>query len=126
MPAVDHHGSGLFIGAVEEALARHSKPRIFNTDQGSQLTSVDFTAVLKKAEISMAGKGAWRDNIERLWRSSNTRRSISTPTNRARGPRWHRPLSDLLQLSTPHSFALSISQRFDARSGAGCWVLSWP
>ncbi|WP_199823561.1 IS3 family transposase [Labrenzia sp. OB1] len=61
------------IEAVEEALARYGKPEIFNTDQGSQFTSVDFTAVLKKAEIaiSMDGKGAWRDNVfvERLWRS---------------------------------------------------------
>ncbi|WP_237681844.1 integrase core domain-containing protein, partial [Agrobacterium vitis] len=58
---------------VEEALARYGKPDIFNTDQGSQFTSMDFTAVLKKAEIaiSMDGKGAWRDNVfvERLWRS---------------------------------------------------------
>ncbi|MCK7614951.1 IS3 family transposase [Roseibium sediminicola] len=61
------------IEAVEEALARYGKPEIFNTDQGSQFTSIDFTAVLKKAEIaiSMDGKGAWRDNVfvERLWRS---------------------------------------------------------
>ncbi|MGO6891778.1 MULTISPECIES: IS3 family transposase [Rhizobium] len=61
------------IEAVDEALARHGKPDIFNTDQGSQFTSIDFTAVLKKAEIaiSMDGKGAWRDNVfvERLWRS---------------------------------------------------------
>lgn len=61
------------IEAVEEALARNGKPDIFNTDQGSQFTSIDFTAVLKKAEIaiSMDGKGAWRDNVfvERLWRS---------------------------------------------------------
>jgi putative transposase len=61
------------IEAVEEALARHSKPDIFNTDQGSQFPSIDFIAVLKKAEIaiSMNGKGAWRDNVfvERLWRS---------------------------------------------------------
>ena len=63
----------LILEAVEEALARYGKPDIFNTDQGSQFTSVDFTAVLKKAEIaiSMDGKGAWRDNVfvERLWRS---------------------------------------------------------
>ncbi len=53
------------IEAVEEALARNGKPDIFNTDQGSQFTSIDFTAVLKKAEIaiSMDGKGAWRDNV---------------------------------------------------------------
>jgi putative transposase len=62
------------IRAVEEALARHGKPDIFNTGQGSQFTSVDFTAVLKKAEIAISkdGMGAWRDNvfIERLWRST--------------------------------------------------------
>ncbi len=58
---------------LEEALARYGKPDIFNTDQVSQFTSVDFTAVLKKAEIaiSMDGKGSWRDNVfvEQLWRS---------------------------------------------------------
>jgi putative transposase len=59
--------------AVEEALARHGKPEIFNTDQGSQFTSADFTGLLLKNEIaiSMDGKGAWRDNVfvERLWRT---------------------------------------------------------
>jgi len=59
--------------AVEEALARHGRPEIFNTDQGSQFTSVPFTALLGKhgITISMDGKGAWRDNVfvERLWRS---------------------------------------------------------
>ena len=61
------------VEALEEALARHGKPEIFNTDQGSQFTSTDFTKVLKNAEIaiSMDGKGAWRDNVfvERLWRT---------------------------------------------------------
>jgi putative transposase len=59
--------------AVEEALARHGKPEIFNSDQGSQFTSTDFTGLLLKhgIQISMDGKGAWRDNVfvERLWRS---------------------------------------------------------
>ena len=59
--------------AVEEALARHDKPEIFNTDQGSQFTSTDFTDLLLKHKIaiSMDGKGAWRDNVfvERLWRT---------------------------------------------------------
>jgi putative transposase len=59
--------------AVEEALARHGKPEIFNTDQGSQFTSTDFTGLLLKNDIaiSMDGRGAWRDNVfvERLWRS---------------------------------------------------------
>ncbi len=51
-------------------MARHGKPEIFNTDQGSQFTGADFTGVLIKNEIaiSMDGKGAWRDNVfvERL------------------------------------------------------------
>src|SRR5438067_13459162 len=59
--------------AVEEAIARHGKPDIFNTDQGSQFTSAAFTGVLagNGIAISMDGKGAWRDNVfvERLWRS---------------------------------------------------------
>jgi putative transposase len=61
------------IEALEEAFARYGKPEIFNTDQGSQFTSQEFTDVLSKAgiAISMDGKGAWRDNVfvERLWRS---------------------------------------------------------
>jgi len=61
------------VDALEEALARFGQPEIFNTDQGSQFTSDEFTNVLKKANvrISMDGKGRWRDNImiERLWRS---------------------------------------------------------
>ncbi len=61
------------IEALEEALLRHGRPGIFNTDQGSQFTSTDFIKVLKDAEIaiSMDGKGSWRDNVfvERLWRT---------------------------------------------------------
>ena len=59
--------------AVEEALARYGAPEIFNTDQGSQFTSVAFTGLLQRnaIRISMDGKGSWRDNVfvERLWRS---------------------------------------------------------
>ena len=59
--------------AVEEALAKHGKPEIFNTDQGSQFTSAAFTGLLQDnaIRISMDGRGAWRDNVfvERLWRS---------------------------------------------------------
>jgi putative transposase len=61
------------IEAVEEAFARHGKPEIFNTDQGSQFTSSNFTGLMlsRQIKISMDGKGAWRDNVfvERLWRS---------------------------------------------------------
>ncbi|MBP2463960.1 putative transposase [Rhizobium sp. PvP014] len=42
------------IEAVEGALARYGKPEIFNTDQGSQFTSMDIMAVLKKAEIAIS------------------------------------------------------------------------
>ncbi len=59
--------------AVAEALARHGKPTIFNTDQGSQFTSTAFTGLLVEngIAISMDGRGSWRDNVfvERLWRS---------------------------------------------------------
>ena len=61
------------IEAVEEALAKHGRPEIFNTDQGSQFTSAAFTGLLhdNAIQISMDGRGAWRDNVfvERLWRS---------------------------------------------------------
>ena len=61
------------VDALEDALYRYGQPEIFNSDQGSQFTSEDFTKVLKDhaIRISMDGKGAWRDNVfvERLWRS---------------------------------------------------------
>ena len=61
------------IETLEDALAKHGKPEIFNTDQGSQFTCPAFIDVLVKNDIkiSMDGKGAWRDNVfvERLWRS---------------------------------------------------------
>ncbi len=64
------------VEALEEALAKHGKPEIFNTDQGSQFTSEGFTGVTgvlirHGVAISMDGKGSWRDNVfvERLWRS---------------------------------------------------------
>ncbi|MDE3115592.1 MAG: IS3 family transposase [Pseudomonadota bacterium] len=61
------------VAAVEEALTRFGRPEIFNTDQGSQFTSPQFTGLLADAavRISMDGRGRWMDNvfIERLWRS---------------------------------------------------------
>jgi len=61
------------LDAVREAIARYGCPEIFNTDQGSQFTSGEFTGLLKEhgIQISMDGKGCWRDNVfvERLWRS---------------------------------------------------------
>jgi len=61
------------LDALHDALDRQSAPEIFNTDQGSQFTSRDWTQAWKAAgiRISMDGKGGWLDNvfIERLWRS---------------------------------------------------------
>ena len=65
--------SSFCVEALEEALQHYGKPDIFNTDQGSQFTSHDFTGLLKdhKIQISMDGRGRCMDNIfiERLWRS---------------------------------------------------------
>ena len=61
------------LDAVREAIVRYGTPDIFNTDQGSQFTSSEFTGLLKEhgIQISMDGKGCWRDNVsvERLWKS---------------------------------------------------------
>ena len=61
------------VEALQEALARYGTPEIFNTDQGSQFTAEEFTAVLlaKDVRVSMDGKGRWVDNVfvERLWKS---------------------------------------------------------
>jgi putative transposase len=61
------------LAALEDALARFGRPEIFNTDQGSQFTSVAFTGALAEAgvAISMDGRERWMDNvfIERLWPS---------------------------------------------------------
>ena len=61
------------IEALEEALRNYGTPDIFNTDQGSQFTSLEFTNILihKNIRISMDGQGRWRDNVfmERLWKT---------------------------------------------------------
>ena len=66
-------GAEFCVEALEEALLLHGRPEIFNTDQGSQFTSDDFTGTLERhgVTISMDGKGHYMDNIfvERLWRS---------------------------------------------------------
>ena len=63
--------SDFCVQALNEALGRYGKPEIFNTDQGAQFTSRDFTQTLKdhQVAISMDGRGRCQDNIfvERLW-----------------------------------------------------------
>jgi len=67
--------AGFCIEAVEETLAKHGRPEMFNMDQGSQFTSEAFTSTLiaNKIAISMDGKGSWRDDVfvERIWKSVN-------------------------------------------------------
>jgi transposase InsO family protein len=62
------------VEALEEAIAKYGAPEIFNADQGSQFTASSFIQVLQKnrIQISMDGRGAWRDNVfvERLWKSA--------------------------------------------------------
>ena len=106
------------IEALEEALARHGRPDIFNTDQGSQFTSVGFIAVLTaaKAAIGMDGKGARRDNIfvERLWRTIKDEEvylRAYASVSEARASIG--PLSRLLQRQAP----AFIAWRAKARSG---------
>ena len=100
------------VETLEDALARHGKPEICNTDQGSQFTGSAFTGVLvgNGIAISMDGKGAWRDNVfvERLWRSvkyeevylkaydsvSDARASIGRYLNFYNGRRPHSSLDD--------------------------------
>ncbi|MEO7369131.1 MAG: IS3 family transposase, partial [Gemmatimonadaceae bacterium] len=61
------------LDAVQEAIARSGTPEIFNTDQGCQFTSLEFTGLLKDQglQISMDGRGGWHDNVfgERRWKS---------------------------------------------------------
>jgi len=65
--------SSFCVEALEEALERYGTPEIFNTDQGAQFTSEEFTGILERygIAISMDSKGRWMDNVfvERLWRS---------------------------------------------------------
>ena len=90
------------IETLQDALAHHGKPEIFNTDQGSQFTGQAFTGALADngIAISMDGKGAWRDNVfvERLWRSIKYEEVLSAGLRqRQRSAQLHRPLSGLLQ-----------------------------
>ena len=100
--------SSFCVETLEDALAEHGKPEIFNTDQGSQFTGTAFTGALASngIAISMDGKGAWRDNVfvERLWRSVKyeevyLRAYDSVPDARASIGRY----LDLYNRRRPHS-----------------------
>lgn len=92
---------------LKEAIAQHGTPEIFNTDQGSQFTSLKFTDVLKAngVAISMDGKGRAIDNvfIERLWRSVKTEYVHINPANG--GLELYRGMKNYMtfyNLSRPH------------------------
>jgi putative transposase len=92
------------VETLEDALAHHRKPNIFDTDQGSQFTGLAFTGVLANngIAISMDGKRAWQDNVfvERLWRSIvRTGLSVGLQQHQ-RGPRFDRPLPGVRPTST--------------------------
>src|SRR4051794_23122238 len=106
------------VDALEEALRRFGRPEIFNTDQGSQFTSTDFTGVLKAhgIRISMDGKGRCMDNIfiERLWRSLKYEDIYLRVGRRRQGGHWR--LAALLQRGTPSSGARLPDTPADLRS----------
>jgi transposase InsO family protein len=109
------------VDALQEALDRYGKPEIFNTDQGSQFISKDWTDVLDAAgvRISMDGKGRWVDNvfIERLWRFCAHSRYVA----------WRRPnpcTSRLRSSLRTHNGAIgdnirlpAVGQRGDCHAG---------
>jgi putative transposase len=68
------------IEALEEAIARHGVPEIFNSDQGTQFTDAGFVGVLNqhRIRISMDGRGAWRDNV--FYNSRRPHRSLDRQT----------------------------------------------
>jgi len=65
--------SNIIKNRSEEAIYKYGKPDIFNTDQGSQFTSLEFIDILLKnnIKISMDGRNRWMDNIfiERFWKT---------------------------------------------------------
>jgi putative transposase len=117
------------VEALEEALARFGRPEIFNSDQGSQFTSLAFTGVLQQAgvRISMDGRGRWMDNvfIERLWRSLKYEciylHAFETGSElRAGLSRWigyyntRRPHSTLAGRTPDEAYGASVTERLAA------------
>jgi len=117
------------IEALQEALAQFGCPEIFNTDQGSQFTSTEFTDVLRLADvrISMDGRGRWMDNvfIERLWRSLKYEcvylHAFETGSGLRTGlARWigyyntRRPHSSLLGRTPDEAYGAGVTERLAA------------
>ena len=95
-------GADFCVEALEEALAKHGKPEIFNTDQGSQFTAQEYTGRLEEAGIAVSrdGRGRALDNVfvERLWRGVKYEEVyLARLRRRRRGASLDRPLSGALQ-----------------------------
>ena len=92
------------VEAVEAAIARYGNAEIFNTDQGTQFTSDDFTTMLHShgVAIPMDRRGCWRDNlfVERLWRSSKCAELTASVRQCERGQSRRRTMPRLLQRPT--------------------------
>ena len=100
------------VEALEEALS-NGRPEIFNTDQGSQFTSREFTETLKSKDvaISMDGKGRAIDNvmIERLWRTVKYEEVYLKQYTS--GADCHRGLSDYLDYYGHHRSHQSLEHK---------------
>ena len=112
------------VEALEETLSRYGTPAIFNTDQGSQFTSAEFTGALlaKGIAISMDSKGAWRDNVfvERLWRTIKYGGGL--PARLRHGERrtqLTRRIHHLLQLASPAFEVLTGNRRIGRSTSTG-------
>jgi putative transposase len=121
------------VEALEEAIERYGAPDIFNSDQGSQFTSLEFIGLLKAAgvRISMDGKGRWMDNvfIERLWRSLKYERvyldEYTTGSEARAGIAWwlafyneRRPHSALHDLTPEEAYSRGAARRAGLRPAA--------
>ena len=92
MAAVEEQRSSFCAAALEEALLRFGKPRIFNTNQGSTFTAEAFAGKLAAAGVVIRWTDAaasWTNFIERVWRSISMKRCISKLTPRPRGAGRH-------------------------------------
>src|SRR5271168_1841899 len=96
--------SAFCVEALEEALGRYGKPRIFNTDQGAQFTSAAFTGKLEAAESGFRWTGgdvSWTTSSSNLCGArSSARRCNWRPVSTAEGQGGDRLLDDLLQFPT--------------------------
>ena len=110
--------AGFCVAALKAALSRHGRPKIFNTDQGSQFTSLDFTGTLSDAEVAISMDGRGRSHGQHLHRTpvavAEIRGRLSQRVGgRLRGRTRHRRLDRLLQRQA----AAFGARREDARAG---------